>query len=460
MLYSTKRKLHNLINGPPAPSTSVSAPNTPAKQSIDPPPTTTTTIAFDDNHVVLIAPPADDAAKKRRLGGLGNRSRPSVRAVSPAGSIRSTVSTTSSQQLPTYSPWDRNAFLERLRTYRFVDKWSAKPTDVNEVKWARRGWSCVDKNRVRCGVCKREVVVKVELDEEQDSDITKAVVEKYKEMIVTEHEGQCLWKKRGCDDTIYRLQLANPSVSRPSFISRYSSLLRIRPEIPPSLSYSTADLPEHILEAIHENTLLVEEQHSGALTLALFGWQNEDPGIPSLVTCSACFRRLGLWLFRKKAVSIFDSVDEEEEASVCRLDVIGEHRDYCPWINATNQGTEPGWQIMLRILQQPNKGPALGSYNTQSSPPRDPERPVTPAERDAEDESKLKRLRKLGAMYLGTTRKTKGKGKENKERPKTPRTPKTPTKEAPPPKTPKTPKTPSRDAPKTPKTPKTPSREA
>lgn len=128
-------------------------------------------------------------------------------------------------------------------------------------------------------------------------------------------------------DTIYRLQLANPSVSRPSFVSRYSSLLRIRPEIPPSLSYPTTDLPEHILEAIHENTLLLEEQHSGALVLALFGWQNEDPGIPSLVTCSACFRRLGLWLFRKKVVSIFESVDEQEEASVCRLDVIGEHRD-------------------------------------------------------------------------------------------------------------------------------------
>jgi len=127
-------------------------------------------------------------------------------------------------------------------------------------------------------------------------------------------------------DTIYRLQLANSSVSRPSFVSRYSSLLRIRPEIPPSLSYPTTDLPEHILEAIHDNTLLLEEQHSGALVLALFGWQNEDPGIPSLVTCSACFRRLGLWLFRKKVVSYFE-VDEQEEASVCRLDVIGEHRD-------------------------------------------------------------------------------------------------------------------------------------
>jgi hypothetical protein len=129
-------------------------------------------------------------------------------------------------------------------------------------------------------------------------------------------------------DTIYRLQLANPSVSRPSFIARYSSLLGIIPEIPQSLSYPTALLPPEVLLLIHENTIPTSELHSPALILALFGWQNEDPGIPSLVTCSVCFRRLGLWLFRKKAVSIFDSVEEEEEeASVCRLDVIGEHRD-------------------------------------------------------------------------------------------------------------------------------------
>jgi hypothetical protein len=79
-------------------------------------------------------------------------------------------------QTPTYSPWDRSAFLERLRSYRFVDKWSAKPSRVNEVAWASRGWSCVEKNRVRCGVCRREVVVKVELDEEQDSDISEFYV--------------------------------------------------------------------------------------------------------------------------------------------------------------------------------------------------------------------------------------------------------------------------------------------
>lgn len=160
MLYSTKRKLHNLINGPPPPAP-------PAEPTIPPP---------------SAAALNDALHKKRKLGQLSNRSRPSIRAVSPAGSVKSTVSTSSAlagsplktthnqqQQTPAYAPWDRAAFLDRLRTYRFVDKWGAKPAAVNEVAWAKRGWVCTDKNRVRCTVCRREVVVKVEVDEEVDA---------------------------------------------------------------------------------------------------------------------------------------------------------------------------------------------------------------------------------------------------------------------------------------------------
>lgn len=160
-----------------------------------------------------------------------------------------------------------------------------------------------------------------------------AVVDRYESMIVTEHEDSCLWRKRGCDETIYRLQLANPTVSRPAFTARYTSLLKIRNEIPPSLSHPELDLCSirHSPEATDDGPI-----YEAAVILALFGWQNEDPSIPSLVTCSACFRRLGLWLFRKKAIKLEETLDSmegletEEEASVSRLDVIGEHREVKP----------------------------------------------------------------------------------------------------------------------------------
>ena len=107
------------------------------------------------------------------------------------------------------------------------------------------------------------------------------------------------------------------------------SLLKIRNEIPPSLSY-----PDDAVDpaALHypSDCLELGPVFETAAMLALFGWQNEDPGIPSLVSCSACFRRLGLWLFRKKPVD--QGRHSEGEASVCRLDLIGEHRDVSPSI--------------------------------------------------------------------------------------------------------------------------------
>ena len=97
-----------------------------------------------------------------------------------------------------------------------------KPEQVSEVQWAKRGWSCVGKERVGCvGGCGREVVIKLEDDREElpmdssnheseegkDEDdwrekAQEQLVEKYAEMIVTEHEGGCLWRRRGCDGKV------------------------------------------------------------------------------------------------------------------------------------------------------------------------------------------------------------------------------------------------------------------
>ena len=94
--------------------------------------------------------------------------------------------------------------------------------------------------------------------------------------------------------------------------------------------------------------------NSSAMSLALFGWQAEDGHISGLATCTACFRRLGLWLFKR-------SSDSSIPSSMERLDVIGEHRDYCPWINASSQNGSSsrrtsldglaGWQVLLRAVQ-------------------------------------------------------------------------------------------------------------
>lgn len=78
------------------------------------------------------------------------------------------LASASSSKRPTFVPWDRERFLERLETFRRVDRWTTKPTPMNEVQWAKRGWVCTDVMRVSCvSGCGGSVVVKLpdEIDE-------------------------------------------------------------------------------------------------------------------------------------------------------------------------------------------------------------------------------------------------------------------------------------------------------
>ncbi len=138
---------------------------------------------------------------------------------------------------PNFAPWDRGQFLERLATFRHVDKWMGKPEKINEVQWAKRGWTCVGRERVGCvGGCGKEVVIKLgedheeQVERDQDADETQQeegedsraekdedwrrsaqeqLVDKYAEMIVTEHDGGCLWRRRGCDGKREPIELWN-----------------------------------------------------------------------------------------------------------------------------------------------------------------------------------------------------------------------------------------------------------
>ena len=101
----------------------------------------------------------------------------------------------------------------------------SKPDKINEVQWAKRGWSCVGRDAVRCiGGCSHEIVIKLESDvpekphddngaeiEGQDDEddwrerAQEELIEKYVEMIVAGHSPGCLWRQRGCDGTLSKL---------------------------------------------------------------------------------------------------------------------------------------------------------------------------------------------------------------------------------------------------------------
>jgi hypothetical protein len=97
--------------------------------------------------------------------------------------------------------------------------------------------------------------------------------------------------------------------------------------------------------------------------MALFGWQGHAHdrlgNQRGSVSCHACFRVLGLWLFKSKSVN--EAGEEVEGAPVSCLNTVNEHREYCPWRNPTSQNGlsssktstygKAGWEIVLQILK-------------------------------------------------------------------------------------------------------------
>lgn len=147
--------------------------------------------------------------------------------------------------------------------------------------------------------------------------------------------------------------------------------------LPPKIFSSTSD-------NIQDGDFQLAEINKVALLMALFGWQGHDhdrlgPQMGS-VSCQACFRVLGLWIFKSKEVN--EAGEEVVGPTMSCLDVVKEHRDYCPWQNAVSQnGKGPvktsttgmaGWEIILRILHNDHllrsRRDSPGKITQQSSP--------------------------------------------------------------------------------------------
>lgn len=138
---------------------------------------------------------------------------------------------------------------------------------------------------------------------------------------------------------------------------------------PPNFNVDTIlhHLPKNFLPSHTETRSDVgfkEDANKVALIMALFGWQgltHERLGEqPDSVSCQACFRNLGLWLFKSKEVD--SAGNEVVGARMSFLDVVDEHRDYCPWKNAASQNglkattksdstAVPGWEVAVRVMK-------------------------------------------------------------------------------------------------------------
>lgn len=219
-MNATKRKFNALLQGL---STQPQAERSTPTKASSTPPSTLSKSAY-----------ADDLLKRRRLGSTSDTS-PSRLPTTTLKAAQTTSKTDSSGSnhghhqgpLVKYCPSDREELLRRLATFQEITEWTPKPDKVSEVEWAKKGWVCQGKERVRCVLCARELVVKLnrkELDDGKEANVLAsseigavglaraantisgantrvedALVGKYVELMVTAHQSDCLWRKQGCD---------------------------------------------------------------------------------------------------------------------------------------------------------------------------------------------------------------------------------------------------------------------
>ncbi|KAJ5168693.1 uncharacterized protein N7482_004287 [Penicillium canariense] len=383
--------------------------------------------------------PANLSIKKVRLNNNDSSDLTSVRNSilknpRPANRAASSSSTTR----PTFVPWDRERFLERLETFRRVDRWTPKPAPINEVQWAKRGWICADVMRVSCiSGCGGSVVVKLpdEIDEldgydpekvQERQEVRAKLVEEYERLIREGHGENCPWRNRGCDATIQHLPLTNPDAALSGLRTRYFHLAKMGDKLPADDCIQTPDgfdidnliksLPEDWFRASNEASETTNSHtkangkneeagpqpaaespqaiNQAALAMSFFGWDSTVDGSADLVGCRACFRRLGLWMYKPKEngdVSVYTS-----------LDVAAEHMDYCPWVDRLAQsGTgkpnektinlRNGWEIVAEAVKVKHRRRirSVASVDTLRAEPSTP-LAETPSDAGAENEETKK----------------------------------------------------------------------
>ncbi|KAI5918022.1 C3HC zinc finger-like-domain-containing protein [Camillea tinctor] len=453
---------------------SIDRPTTPTPIRDTPTTTTTTNMATPGP----VSPSSDFLGKRRRVGVLeataGNQTG-SIVSSSNSNTIINNATTISNIVLkkwtpgktpgkigkvesPKYCPGDREELIRRLGTFQELTEWTPKPEQVNEIEWAKRGWVCQGKERVRCTLCNKELVVNTNKREAEGkevpvvvgSDVEQALVKKFAQLIIEAHQEDCLWRKRGCDYTSLRLALANPQDALSALRNRYDDLCT-RPSFLPYLFNLRlpADLDLQAAKSQLTSGFFTEppppstnpsKPNDVALALALTGWQGlTNPrigAVPNSASCATCLRRLALWMFKSK------EVDEATgqvlvPAPMDHLDPVREHRFFCPWRNAAaqhnpgskNNDNKTAWEVLAQTIKnhsylrkQAEKSSSRISWHraAPSSVPGTPSRSGAPegdeslalspgmagdeeeediSLRDAKDKERWARLRRVKSLF-------------------------------------------------------------
>uniref|UniRef100_A0A671FBL3 Zinc finger C3HC-type containing 1 n=1 Tax=Rhinolophus ferrumequinum TaxID=59479 RepID=A0A671FBL3_RHIFE len=327
---------------------------------------------------------------------------------------------------PPLESTSKEAFFSRVETFSSL-KWAGKPPELSPLVCAKYGWVTVECDMLKCSSC--QAFLCASLQPAFDFDRYKERCAELKKALCTAHEKFCFWPDSPSPDRFGMLPLDEPAVLVSEFLDRFQSLCHLDLQLPSlrpddlktmCLTEDKISLLLHLLEdeldhRTNERKTATKlgsdiQVHVTACILSVCGWACSsalEPMQLSLITCSQCMRKVGLWGFQQIESSItdldasfglsssptpgpegrperfllvpesprrmmtrsqdatFSPGSEQDTSSRSFFDPTSQHRDWCPWVNITvgketreNGGTEvdagtpadPGWKVLLNVL--------------------------------------------------------------------------------------------------------------
>lgn len=406
-LETSKRKFHRLLESMSDYGSTESLTGGDARTG-----STTTVLSPSEKRRKLGASPSNtmvpSAAKIAAARLESSNSTPSTRKIkSPRTnlrSIRKAFDSMASSSRPSWNPHSRDDFLQRLGTFRKAPRaWAEKPESISEVAQAKHGWGLIGLEQVGCVTCAAHVNVPysieatvmtdqiLESSHEQmvrDTKI-KRLEERCAKMLIEGHYEGCLWKDHGCKgtvacgcdaqhadnsstDQIYAIPTLQPNVMLQHLFENVNRLSKIERELPSSVKgpqdigeeqqqKAAKLLYDHMANTTQVHNMITLPAYRAIFekiyTLAVLGWVLDAEDI---VSCSHCFRQVGLWQYRQRTMP-----DGQIRAPTYEsFDGVDEHKPYCPMINARTQnpaaGAEEekmaGWQLVASLVRRRAEG--------------------------------------------------------------------------------------------------------
>ncbi|NXC42772.1 NIPA protein, partial [Penelope pileata] len=198
-------------------------------------------------------------------------------------------------------------------------KWAGKPHELSPLVCAKYGWTNVECDMLKCSSCQAFLCVSLQLAFDFNKYKERCV--ELKKSLCTAHEKFCFWPDSPCPDRFALLLVDEPRALLQDFLDRFQSLCQLELQLP---SLRAEDMKNMTLteEKITLLLQLIKEElehktegekppmkfasemlqvHIPACVLALCGWtcSAASGSTLSVITCSRCMRKVGLWGFHQ-----------------------------------------------------------------------------------------------------------------------------------------------------------------